>query len=106
MTTTDTPKTGKTDAGLPWGAIIALAVAIAAKFVIPALPVFHGASLGQVTGICNGTLGTLAQAFDRGAATDCATANHLSLGLNVVAGAAVIAALIHGRYWWRHRGDA
>ncbi len=98
-TTTATRRT------LPVGGMIWGAAAIVIKLIIPALPVFSGHSISQGTDACNGTIGTLAQAFSHKVSYECTVVNGVNMGLTVAAGICVIVAVACGIAWFR-RGAA
>lgn len=90
---------------IPRAAIIFALLAAIVKFVLPALPLFNGHSVNQVTGICNGGLGQFAQAFSHQVATDCQSANTVNTILTGIAAVLFIVAIIVGIRWARKNGS-
>lgn len=88
---------------IPLAGIILASMAAIVKFILPALPLFSGHSVAQATGICNGALGQLAQAFDHKAVTDCQTANTVSMVLTIVAVVLLAASIATSIRWARTR---
>jgi len=84
-------------------AIVGTVAAVLAQFVIPALPLSHGHSLNEATGLCNGALGELARAFDHGIASQCATWGNTALALHLTALAGLVTAVIAAVAWYRFR---
>ena len=74
------------------GMITGAVLAIAAKLVVPALPVFSGHSLGEANSYCSGVMGALVRGF--GGAKANAACNNISNWMLVCNLAAILGLLI------------
>jgi len=82
-----------------------LALAVVAKFVVPAIPgIFVKVSLSQAASLCNSGLGQFATAMNHTAAHECARVSNIMQVCNLVALAGLGYAGWYGYLLWRDKG--
>ena len=73
------------------------------RLIAPAIPFFSGHSLNQYQGVCNSTLGQLAQAFSQSTSTSCQEVAGYMTVLNVAAIIGIFLVFVCGVTYWRRR---